>query len=689
MCGDDGNQAGGGDVPGSVADALRTGDAFARYLNSPAAAGLDGAACGEVLIALGGIQAKLAAAYAASCDDSTRRTPRRRRVRSSSAWLAAKAQLTKRDARAAVRQMRQFGERPHLADALATGEITGSWAFTIADWTRSCPADMRDETDRILLEAAAAGASLDDLATIAACAIEKWRQQQPDADGPDPASDRYVQLGTTFGGAGVIRGDLTPECAAAVRAVLEALGKKAGPEDDRTEGKRFHDALQLACELLLRASWSPPGRRRHPGHRPHPAVPAAPDARRRRARGRLDPGPPRRGRLPGRHRRRGRRLRRPDRPGRHRHHGPRRHRQDDRPGPDRGRPRRQPGHRRAPAAPAAPAGSQPGQRPRPARCLPEAWQALRHAMARLALDLVSGPAGIAAILRRGLLDQPYNTPSLPLDIGFSDSIPPTSAAPSCCATANAPGPGAAAPPSTATCTTCATRKTAARPHSPTSSCSASTTTTPASTEEAGTSPSTPTAPPKPAAPTAGRSSQPRPTRPERRLSRIENGVPELPRMIPPFQGGNGTGTGESNHKSFGGMPFFLSFTGPATGRPATRRRGGRSRFPEGRAGGRGRASTGRASGGPWNGWKARVDLGAAEAESRDEVEGEQVAAVRPEGAPGPARGRERVDDPQVAGQTVAVHGVEQENVARAPQARVPVSSAASAAENSASPAAIG
>jgi hypothetical protein len=45
------------------------------------------------------------------------------------------------------------------------------------------------------------------------------------------------------GGAGVIRGNLTPQCAA---AVLEALGKKAGPEDDRTEGKRFHDALQLA-----------------------------------------------------------------------------------------------------------------------------------------------------------------------------------------------------------------------------------------------------------------------------------------------------------------------------------------------------------------------------------------------------------------------------------------------------------
>ena len=246
-------------MPGSVADALRMGDGFARYLNSPATAGLDGAACGEVLLALGGIQAKLAAAYAgflrrfdaASAHDADG-------YGSSSAWLAARAQLTKRDARAAVRQMRQFGQRKHLAEALATGGITGSWAAAIAGWTKKLPADMRDETDRILLDAAAAGASLDDLATIAACAIENWRQQQPDPDNPDDGfDDRYLQVGTTFGGAGVIRGNLTPQCAAAVRAVVEALGKKAGPEDDRTEGKRFHDALQLACELLLRARLVP------------------------------------------------------------------------------------------------------------------------------------------------------------------------------------------------------------------------------------------------------------------------------------------------------------------------------------------------------------------------------------------------------------------------------------------------
>ena len=73
-------------------------------------------------------------------------------------------------------------------------------------------------------------------------------------------------------------------------------------------------------------------------------------------------------------------------------------------------------------APRRPDRGRPG-RARSQALSPEAWRALRYAMARLALDLVSGPAGVAAILRQGLLDQPYNTPSLPLDIGYSDTIP--------------------------------------------------------------------------------------------------------------------------------------------------------------------------------------------------------------------------------------------------------------------------
>ena len=57
------------------------------------------------------------------------------------------------------------------------------------------------------------------------------------------------------------------------------------------------------------------------------------------------------------------------------------------------------------------------------RFTPDAMQALRYAIARLAIDFVSGPAGLAGWLRTTLLAPPYNTPSLPLDIGYSDSIP--------------------------------------------------------------------------------------------------------------------------------------------------------------------------------------------------------------------------------------------------------------------------
>jgi hypothetical protein len=309
--------------------------------------------------------------------------------------------------------MRKLGERPRLGAALASGDITRSWALAMADWTRKLPAQMRDETDRILLEAAAAGASADDLATIAACAIETWRSQQPDADDPDPG-DRFVQLGTTFGGAGHLRGDLTPECAAAVRAVLEALGKKAGPEDDRTEGQRFHDALQLACTLLLRARLVPARAGADTQAVVHiplsqlRQLPGAPELEDAWIRARLGED----GYLTG-------------------------------PGAQAAACDAQvvpvvtgtmdPGvidQMIALARTAAEADSdgQPGvaasrSHPSSAALSPEAWRALRYAMARLAVDLVSGPAGIAAILRQGLLDKPYSTPSLPLDIGYSDTIP--------------------------------------------------------------------------------------------------------------------------------------------------------------------------------------------------------------------------------------------------------------------------
>ena len=59
-----------------------------------------------------------------------------------------------------------------------------------------------------------------------------------------------MRLVTTFQGAGVLSGDLTPECAAVVSAVLEALSAPAGAEDTRTREQRYHDALQEAMRSL-------------------------------------------------------------------------------------------------------------------------------------------------------------------------------------------------------------------------------------------------------------------------------------------------------------------------------------------------------------------------------------------------------------------------------------------------------
>ena len=66
-----------------------------------------------------------------------------------------------------------------------------------------------------------------------------------------------MKLATTIGGAGVLHGDLTAECAAAVAAVLDALSAPAGNEDDRTKGQRYHDALAEAMRRLAASGLLP------------------------------------------------------------------------------------------------------------------------------------------------------------------------------------------------------------------------------------------------------------------------------------------------------------------------------------------------------------------------------------------------------------------------------------------------
>jgi hypothetical protein len=146
---------------------------------------------------------------------------------------------------------------PVLVAALAEGwVITKSVALQVAKWTRAIPEEYRDEAEEIVVAAARAGADLGALAAI--CAEIRYRTAQLDPDDDkDEDLDRGVSFDTTFDGAGVIRGELTPECAAMVRAVLDALSAPQGSGDLRTRPQRYHDALAEAMRRLLASDLLP------------------------------------------------------------------------------------------------------------------------------------------------------------------------------------------------------------------------------------------------------------------------------------------------------------------------------------------------------------------------------------------------------------------------------------------------
>jgi Domain of unknown function (DUF222) len=176
---------------------------------------------------------------------------------SARAWLMHKTGVTRGAAAAYTAWVKRAACHPQVAATLAAEDVSESYARTLCQWTDRLPAGCRQAADQILLTAAAAGMGLRDLAGLFAEIYERSRPDLPDED-PDRAfEDRAVRLETTFGGAGVLSGDLTPECAAMVRAVLDALAAPAGAGDDRTGAQRCHDALQEAARRLMAADLLP------------------------------------------------------------------------------------------------------------------------------------------------------------------------------------------------------------------------------------------------------------------------------------------------------------------------------------------------------------------------------------------------------------------------------------------------
>jgi hypothetical protein len=149
--------------------------------------------------------------------------------------------------------------RQHLVlhAALAEGHVLSkSHALQVAKWIRAIADEYRAKTEELVVAAARAGADLRALAAI--CAEIRYRTAGPDPeDDDDRHLDRAVSFDTTFEGAGVLRGDLTPECAAMVQAVLDALSAPQGGGDLRTRLQRYHDALAEAMRRLLASNLLP------------------------------------------------------------------------------------------------------------------------------------------------------------------------------------------------------------------------------------------------------------------------------------------------------------------------------------------------------------------------------------------------------------------------------------------------
>jgi hypothetical protein len=173
------------------------------------------------------------------------------------AWLINKTRITKGTAVSYTAWARRAAAHPKIAQALAAGEMSESIARTICQWTDKLPGDCRDAADDILVAAAVAGMDLRDLAALAWEMLDRYRPDHADDDPDDGFEDRSVRLDTTFQGAGVLGGDLTPECAAIVGAVLEALSAPAGAEDTRSHAQRYHDALEEAMRRLVAADLLP------------------------------------------------------------------------------------------------------------------------------------------------------------------------------------------------------------------------------------------------------------------------------------------------------------------------------------------------------------------------------------------------------------------------------------------------
>ncbi|HEX6520884.1 MAG TPA: DUF222 domain-containing protein [Streptosporangiaceae bacterium] len=241
--------------PGNLGETLNVLQAAARELAAAEYADMPPATLSEVLLALecadaAGTVARGRALNAFDAKDGHEDDGQK----TAGAWLVNVAGITKPEAAGHRSWAKLVVAHPLIAEAMGeklpdhSPVMSKSRARKLCTLTGKIPEPHRQDADKILVTAARVGATLRELMFLAAEILA--RTAPPDED-DEQYPDGTLSLQTTLDGAGVLSGELTPECTAAVQAVLGALSNRCGAEDDRTQGQRMHDGLLEAMRRLL------------------------------------------------------------------------------------------------------------------------------------------------------------------------------------------------------------------------------------------------------------------------------------------------------------------------------------------------------------------------------------------------------------------------------------------------------
>ena len=172
------------------------------------------------------------------------------------AWLINKTRITRGAAVSYTAWVRRAAAHPQVAQLLAAGELSSPTPGPSAPGPTSSPRTAGRTPTRSCSRRPGPGWT---------CRTwPRWPRRSTPGPGPAPPTRTRTRRSRTApcgsrprSRARACSADLTPECAAVVGAVLDALSAPAGAEDTRSQAQRYHDGLQEAMRRLVAAGLLP------------------------------------------------------------------------------------------------------------------------------------------------------------------------------------------------------------------------------------------------------------------------------------------------------------------------------------------------------------------------------------------------------------------------------------------------